>query len=64
MTAAAVARDHALGRRSNKLTLKNREKVLRYREDGEKAFDDMVGRIKDLQLGRTNTGDVFRDKDR
>ncbi|KAI0538179.1 ribosomal protein L17 [Xylaria digitata] len=50
MTAAAVARDRALGRKSNELTLKNRSKVLRYRDNGEKAFDDMVKRIGKLDL--------------
>ncbi|KAI1112209.1 hypothetical protein F5Y14DRAFT_453337, partial [Nemania sp. NC0429] len=51
MTAAAVARDRALGHASNELTLKNREKVLRYRGDGgEKVFDDMVRRLGKLNL--------------
>ncbi|TGJ88686.1 hypothetical protein E0Z10_g77 [Xylaria hypoxylon] len=50
MTAAAVARDRALGRQSNSLTLKNRSKVLRYRDNGEKAFDEMVRRVGKLDL--------------
>ncbi|KAI0456945.1 ribosomal protein L17 [Xylaria acuta] len=51
MTAAAVARDRALGRCHNELTVKNRSKVLRYRGDnGEQVFDDMVERIGKLNL--------------
>ncbi|KAI1738924.1 ribosomal protein L17 [Xylaria scruposa] len=53
MTAAAVARDRALGRRHNELTVRNRSKVLRYRgANGEKAFDDMVERLGELNLAR------------
>ncbi|KAI2639998.1 ribosomal protein L17 [Xylaria nigripes] len=51
MTAAAVARDRALGRAPNELTRKNRTKALRYRkEDGKKAFSDLVRRIGKLDL--------------
>lgn len=51
MTAAAVARDRALGHTSNELTLKNRAKVLRYRGGGgQTAFDDMVRRVGKLNL--------------
>ncbi|KAI0514503.1 ribosomal protein L17 [Xylaria bambusicola] len=50
MTAAAVARDQALGLPHNELTLKNRGKVLRYRDNGQKVFDDMVERIGKLNL--------------
>ncbi|KAI1425744.1 ribosomal protein L17 [Xylaria sp. FL1777] len=50
MTAAAVARDRALGRRSNELTLKNRKKVLRYRSDGEEDFNALVKEIGELDL--------------
>ncbi|TRX95208.1 hypothetical protein FHL15_003900 [Xylaria flabelliformis] len=51
MTAATVARDRALGRRHNELTVKNRTKVLRYRgANGEKVFDDMVQRLGQLNL--------------
>lgn len=60
MTAAAVARDRALGHTHNELTVKNRTKVLRYRgEGGEKVFDDMVERIGKLDLAgvkREKTG--------
>ncbi|KAI8633770.1 ribosomal protein L17 [Xylariaceae sp. FL1651] len=51
MTAAAVARDRALGRPSNELTRMNHAKVVRYRGDGgQKAFDDMVRKIGKLDL--------------
>jgi hypothetical protein len=51
MTAAAVARDRALGRPSNELTILNRAKVVRYRgDDGAKIFDDMVRRVGKLDL--------------
>ncbi|KAI1133401.1 ribosomal protein L17 [Nemania abortiva] len=57
MTAAAVARDRALGRASNELTLKNRTKVLRYRgANGDKTFDDMVRRIGKLDLAGVKKG--------
>lgn len=56
MTAAAVARDRALGHASNELTLKNREKVLRYRPgDAAKTFDNMVRRIGKLDLAGVRT---------
>ncbi|KAI8953500.1 ribosomal protein L17 [Xylaria longipes] len=51
MTAAAVARDRALGRTHNELTAKNRSKVLRYRgTNGQQVFDDMVKRLGKLNL--------------
>ncbi|KAI0479630.1 ribosomal protein L17 [Xylaria cf. heliscus] len=51
MTAAAVARDRALGRSPNHLTAKNRKKALRYRgPDGPAVFDDMVDRLARLNL--------------
>ncbi|KAI0184322.1 ribosomal protein L17 [Xylaria flabelliformis] len=53
MTAATVARDRALGRSHNELTVKNRTKVLRYRgANGEKVFDDMVQRLGQLNLAK------------
>ncbi|KAI1435175.1 ribosomal protein L17 [Xylaria sp. CBS 124048] len=52
MTAAAVARDRALGRQSTSLTIKNRIKVLRYREPGsDKMFNQMVRQIAKMDLG-------------
>lgn len=51
MTAAAVARDKELGRPHSDLTRKNMEKVTRYRENGEKEFNDLVGKVSKLGLG-------------
>ncbi|KAK3897834.1 ribosomal protein L17 [Staphylotrichum tortipilum] len=50
MTAAAVARDRALGKRHTDLTIKNIAKVTRYRKDGREKFEEMVEKIKDLGL--------------
>ncbi|KAI0407655.1 ribosomal protein L17 [Xylaria palmicola] len=61
MTAAAVARDRALRRDSNDLTLRNRAKVLRYRRDGDKAFEGMVKRIAKLDLAGTRKKSVDAD---
>ncbi|KAI1824576.1 ribosomal protein L17 [Xylaria intraflava] len=59
MTAAAVARDKALGRSSRELTVKNRTKVLRYRgADGTKLFNDMVEKI-----GRLDLSGIKKNKD-
>ncbi|KAI1812529.1 ribosomal protein L17 [Poronia punctata] len=51
VTAAAVARDRALGRESTDLTLKNRLKTVRYRKEGEKVFETMVKTMGKLDLG-------------
>ncbi|KAI0133937.1 ribosomal protein L17 [Xylariales sp. AK1849] len=53
MTAATLARDQKLGRVSNKLTLLNRRKVTRYRENGVSEFNDMVKQMKGLGFGDT-----------
>jgi hypothetical protein len=50
MTAAAVARDRALGKRHTELTQKNISKVTRYRREGREAFEDMVGKIEGMKL--------------
>jgi hypothetical protein len=47
MTAATVARDRHNGLQSNELTLKNREKVTKFREGGEQEFDRMVDKIEE-----------------
>jgi hypothetical protein len=49
-TAATVARDRALGREHNVLTRRNIAKCLRYRPDGEAAFEAMVARTAALNL--------------
>ncbi|KAI1806805.1 ribosomal protein L17 [Daldinia bambusicola] len=56
MTAAAVARDQRLGRAHNPLTLLNRQKVTRFRPDGQAAFDDMVKKVGALRLGGRAAG--------
>ena len=50
LTAAAVARDRALGKRHTDLTQKNVEKVTRYRKGGREAFEEMVGKVEGLGL--------------
>ncbi|ERT01820.1 ribosomal protein L17 [Sporothrix schenckii ATCC 58251] len=50
MTAAAVARDRALGRDHTDLTQRNREKVTRFRQNGEDDFERMVRRTQRLRL--------------
>ncbi|KXJ91164.1 ribosomal protein L17 [Microdochium bolleyi] len=52
MTAAAVARDQKLGKESQPLTLLNKQKVTRFRKNGPAAFDKMVARMAEIDLGR------------
>ena len=51
ITAAAVARDLREGKESTELTQKNVEKVTRYRKGGKREFEDMVERVRELELG-------------
>jgi large subunit ribosomal protein L17 len=51
MTAAIVARDQKLGRAPNKVTMLNRRKVMRYRDDGQREFEKMVKQMKDFGFG-------------
>lgn len=53
MTAATIARDQKLGKTSNKLTLLNRKKVVRYRENGPEEFRDMIKQMKTMGFGAT-----------
>jgi large subunit ribosomal protein L17 len=55
MTAAAVARDRALGRSHSALTKKNMEKVTRFRERGAEQFANMVIKVGKLSLHKTPT---------
>ncbi|KAL1903257.1 54S ribosomal protein L8, mitochondrial [Sporothrix stenoceras] len=55
LTAAAVARDRTLGRESSELTQRNRNKVVRYRKDGEHDFELMVKRTQKLRLDEAGT---------
>ncbi|KAI1331730.1 ribosomal protein L17 [Xylariaceae sp. FL0255] len=60
MTAAAVARDKAMGYEHNEMTLKNRAKVLRYRgKNGEAQFEEMVRRAGALNLMEKSGKDSF-----
>lgn len=52
ITAAAVARDQKLGRESQPLTLLNKGKVTRFRKNGPAAFDKMVARMAEIDLGK------------
>lgn len=56
MTAAAVARDRKLGQESTELTLRNKEKVTRFRKQGENVFERMVDRIAKLNLTSDRVG--------
>ncbi|CAK7214033.1 54S ribosomal protein L8, mitochondrial [Sporothrix bragantina] len=53
MTAAVVARDRELGREHSVLTQRNRNKVTRYRKDGDEAFEAMVERTQQLRLSES-----------
>jgi large subunit ribosomal protein L17 len=50
MTAAAVARDRALGKSHTDLTRKNIAKVTRYRENGREEFEEMVRKVEEMGL--------------
>lgn len=56
MTAAAVARDRKLGQESTELTLRNKEKVTRFRKQGENVFEKMVDRIAKMNLTSDRVG--------
>lgn len=51
MTARTVARLRGEGQDLNEMTQRNIEKVTRYRPDGEKALEDMVEKLNDLEVG-------------
>ncbi|KAJ9141674.1 hypothetical protein NKR23_g7758 [Pleurostoma richardsiae] len=52
MTAAAVARDRALGKQHTDLTKMNVAKVTRFRKNGPEELESMVSRIGKLSLDR------------
>lgn len=56
MTAAAVARDRALGKEHAELTVRNMAKVTRFRKDGLDAFESMIKRVGKLNLTGGGTG--------
>ncbi|KAI1177144.1 ribosomal protein L17 [Nemania sp. FL0916] len=63
MTAATVARDRALGRDSNALTRLNQAKVVRYRKDGDKAFNAMVRKMAELDLAGVKSGNRRKERE-
>jgi large subunit ribosomal protein L17 len=54
MTARTIAKDRAQGKESTEMTERNREKVIRYRPDGEKELEKLVKKIRDLEVGDRN----------
>lgn len=54
-TAAIVARDRALGLEHSEITIRNIERVTRYRKDGEAEFERMVRRTGQLNLSEAGT---------
>lgn len=62
MTAKAVAEAEKARRPLHDLTVKNMQKVTRYRQNGQAAFADMVSKFKglgveDAKPARTDVGD-------
>lgn len=55
MTAAAVARDRTLGRDHSDLTQRNRDKVTRFRKNGDDMFEAMVLKTQRLRLNEAGT---------
>lgn len=53
MTAAAIARDLGNHQEHSELTLKNREKVTRFRKDGANELDQLVKRVRNLGLTKS-----------
>ncbi|KAL1879903.1 hypothetical protein VTK73DRAFT_6715 [Phialemonium thermophilum] len=53
MTAAAVARDRSLGVEHSDITLRNMEKVTRFRKSGKEDFEAMVERVSKINLSES-----------
>jgi hypothetical protein len=53
VTAAAVARDRALGQEHNELTERNMKKVTQFRKGGIVEFEEMVQRVQQLNLSQS-----------
>ena len=51
MTARTVAKEREDGREPNEMTSRNIDKVTRFRRDGEEELEDMVKRIRELDMG-------------
>src|SRR5689334_2167215 len=58
MTALAVAREQMLHKRSHSRTIQNREKVTRFRENGEEEFRKAVALFKKMTLEEQARGDI------
>lgn len=50
MTARTLARQRAEGLEQNEMTARNVEKVTRYRPEGEKDLEAMVGKMRSLKV--------------
>ena len=55
ITAAAIARDRRLNRTHSELTIRNRDKVTAFRQNGTEEMERMVRRISKLNLGADGT---------
>ena len=51
ITAATVARDRAAKSEHTEITLRNMDKVTRFRKGGQKEFEKMVQKVASLGLG-------------
>lgn len=50
MTAKTIARAREEGLEQSEMTIRNVEKVTRYRKDGEEALEDMVSKLRKMEL--------------
>jgi hypothetical protein len=54
MTARTVAKQRQEGKDINEMTLRNVEKVTQFRPGGEAALEEMVEKIRTLEVGERN----------
>lgn len=54
MTARTVSRLREQGKRINDMTKRNIEKVTRYKAGGEASLEEMVSKIRGLEVGERN----------
>jgi hypothetical protein len=54
MTARTVAKQREEGKDINEMTLRNVEKVTQFRPGGEAALEEMVEKIRTLEVGERN----------
>lgn len=63
MTAQTIARDRALEKAHNPMTIANADKVTRYREGGAEALEAQVKRFEEMQVtGERGKRDARRKK--